>query len=125
MMILINAIYDEGSLTRDELGIFVRLLAPFAPHICEEIWESIGGEGFVSAAEWPKWDEAKTVDATVEYAVQILGKLRGTVVVNADDDKDTVLAKAKEAEKVKPFLEGKQIVKEIFVPNKLVNFVVR
>ncbi len=125
MMILINAIYDEGSLTRDELGIFVRLLAPFAPHICEEIWESIGGEGFVSAAEWPKWDDAKTVDATVEYAVQILGKLRGTVVVNADDDKDTVLAKAKEAEKVKPFLEGKQIVKEIFVPNKLVNFVVR
>ncbi len=125
MMILINAIYDEGSLTRDELGIFVRLLAPFAPHICEEIWESIGGEGFVSAAEWPKWDDAKTVDATVEYAVQILGKLRGTVVVNADDNKDTVLAKAKEAEKVKPFLEGKQIVKEIFVPNKLVNFVVR
>jgi len=125
MMILINAIYDEGSLTRDELGIFVRLLAPFAPHICEEIWESIGGEGFVSAAEWPKWDDAKTVDATVEYAVQILGKLRGTVVVNADDDKDTVLAKAKEAEKVKPFLDGKQIVKEIFVPNKLVNFVVR
>jgi len=125
MMILINAIYDEGSLTRDELGIFVRLLAPFAPHICEEIWESIGGVGFVSVAEWPKWDDAKTVDATVEYAVQILGKLRGTVVVNADDDKDTVLAKAKEAEKVKPFLEGKQIVKEIFVPNKLVNFVVR
>ena len=125
MMILINAIYDEGSLTRDELGIFARLLAPFAPHICEEIWESIGGEGFVSAAEWPKWDDAKTVDATVEYAVQILGKLRGTVVVNADDDKDTVLAKAKEVEKVKPFLEGKQIVKEIFVPNKLVNFVVR
>jgi leucyl-tRNA synthetase len=125
MMILINAIYDEGSLTRDELGIFVRLLAPFAPHICEEIWESIGGEGFVSAAEWPMWDDAKTVDATVEYAVQILGKLRGTVVVNAVDDKDTVLAKAKEVEKVKPFLEGKQIVKEIFVPNKLVNFVVR
>jgi len=125
LMILINAIYDEGRLTRDELGIFVRLLAPFTPHICEEIWESLGGKGFVSAAEWPKWDEAKTVDATVEYAVQVLGKLRGTVTVNADDDKDAVLAKAKEVEKVKPFLDGKQIVKEIFVPNKLVNFVVR
>ncbi len=125
LMILINAIYDEGSLTRDELGTFARLLAPFAPHLCEEIWESIGGEGFVSVAEWPKWDEAKTVDATVEYAVQILGKLRGTVTVNADDDKDTILAKAKEVDKVKPFLEGKQIVKEIFVPGKLVNFVVR
>ncbi len=125
MMILINAIYDEGSLTRDELGIFVRLLAPFAPHLCEEIWESIGGKGFVSAAEWPKWDDAKTVDATVEYAVQVLGKLRGTVIVNADDGKDVILAKAKEVDKVKPFLDGKQIVKEIFVPGKLVNFVVR
>jgi len=125
LMILINAIYDKGSLTKDELGIFARLLAPFAPHLCEEIWESIGGAGFVSLAAWPAWDESKTVDATVEYAVQVLGKLRGTVMVNADDDKETVLAKAKAAEKVAPFLEGKQIVKEIFVPNKLVNLVVR
>ncbi len=125
MMILINAIYDHGSLTKDELGIFVRLLSPFAPHICEEIWEALGNNGFCSVAEWPKYDEAKTVDSTVEYAVQVLGKLRGTVVVNANDDKDTVLAKAKAVDKVVPFLEGKTIIKEIFVPNKLVNFVVK
>ena len=125
MMILINAIYDYGSLTKDELGIFVRLLSPFAPHICEEIWESLKNKGFASVSEWPSYDESKTVDSTVEYAVQVLGKLRGTVVVNASDDKDTVLAKAKAAEKVAPLLEGKQIVKEIFVPNKLINFVVR
>ena len=125
MMILINAIYDHGSLTKDELGIFVRLLSPFAPHICEEIWETLGNKGFCSVAEWPKYDEAKTVDSTVEYAVQVLGKLRGTVVVNANDDKDTVLAKAKAVDKVVSFLEGKTIVKEIFVPNKLVNFVVK
>ena len=125
MMILINAIYDHGSLTKDELGIFVRLLSPFAPHICEEIWEGLGNKGFCSVAEWPKYDEAKTVDSTVEYAVQVLGKLRGTVVVNANDDKDTVLSKAKAVDKVVPFLEGKTIIKEIFVPNKLVNFVVK
>ena len=125
MMILINAIYDHGSLTKDELGIFVRLLCPFAPHISEEIWESIGGKCLCSVAEWPTYDESKTVDSTVEYAVQVLGKLRGTVVVNATDDKDTILAKAKEVDKVIPFLEGKTIVKEIFVPGKLVNFVVR
>ncbi|MBO5039722.1 MAG: leucine--tRNA ligase [Clostridia bacterium] len=125
MMILINAIYDHGSLTKDELGIFVRLLSPFAPHICEEIWEGLGNKGFCSVAEWPKYDESKTVDSTVEYAVQVLGKLRGTVVVNANDDKDTVLSKAKAVDKVIPFLEGKTIIKEIFVPNKLVNFVVK
>ena len=125
MMILINAIYDHGSLTKDELGIFVRLLSPFAPHICEEIWEGLGNKGFCSVSEWPKYDEAKTVDSTVEYAVQVLGKLRGTVVVNANDDKDTVLSKAKAVDKVVPFLEGKTIIKEIFVPNKLVNFVVK
>ena len=87
--------------------------------------EQNGGEGFCSVAEWPEYDEAKTVDSTVEYAVQVLGKLRGTVIVNANDDKDTVLAKAKAVDKVVPFLEGKTIVKEIFVPNKLVNFVVK
>ncbi len=125
MMILINAIYDHGSLTKDEFGIFVRLLSPFAPHICEEIWEALGNRGFCSVAEWPRYDEAKTVDSTVEYAVQVLGKLRGTVVVNANDDKDTVLSKAKAVDKVVPFLEGKTIIKEIFVPNKLVNFVVK
>ncbi len=125
MMILINAIYDCGHLTREELGTFARLLAPFAPHLSEEIWESLGGEGFVSLAAWPTWDESKTVDKTMEYAVQVLGKLRGTVTVNADDDRETVLRKAKESEKIAPFLAGKQVVKEIFVPGKLVNFVVK
>ena len=125
MMTLINAIYDHGSLTADELGIFVRLLCPFAPHISEEIWESLGNKNLCSIAQWPEYDESKTVDATVEYAVQVLGKLRGTVIVNAADDKDTVIAKAKTVDKVIPFLEGKQIVKEIVVPGRLVNFVVR
>ncbi|MBQ7125353.1 MAG: class I tRNA ligase family protein, partial [Clostridia bacterium] len=125
MMTLINTIYEVGSLTKDELEIFVKLLSPFAPHICEEIWESLGNDGFVSLAKWPEWDESKTVDATVEYAVQILGKLRGTITVPADAERDAILEIAKKSEKIAPMLEGKTIVKEIFVPKKLVNFVVK
>ena len=125
MMTLINTIYDVGSLTKDELEIFVKLLSPFAPHVCEEIWESLGNTDFVSTAKWPEWDESKTVDATVEYAVQILGKVRGTITVPADADKDTILEIAKQSEKIAAMLEGKTIVKEIFVPKKLINFVVK
>ncbi len=125
LMSLINEIYDCGSLTRDELEIFIRLLSPFAPHLCEEIWESLGNRGFASVAAWPEWEESKTVDASVEYAVQILGKLRGTITVPADADRDAVLAAAKASERIAPQLEGKQLIKEIFVPGKLVNFVVK
>ncbi len=125
LMTLINSIYDHGSLTKDELEIFAKLLAPFAPHICEEIWEYLGNDGFISIAKWPEWDENKTVDDTVEYAVQVLGKLRGTVTVPADAEKETVLSIAKTSDKIAPIIEGKNIVKEIFVPNKLVNIVIK
>ncbi|MBR6427326.1 MAG: leucine--tRNA ligase, partial [Clostridia bacterium] len=125
MMTLINEIYDHGSLTTDELGVFVRLLCPFAPHVCEEIWENIGGKGFCSVAEWPEWDESKTVDETVQYAVQVLGKLRAVIEVPAEADREQVLAAAKADPKVSQFTNGKTVVKEIFVPNKLVNIVVK
>ena len=125
MMSLINDIYDAGTLTRDELGIFVRILCPFAPHICEEIWEMLGHEGFASAAEWPAWDEAKTVDATVTYAVQVNGKLRATLDLPKDMDKDSAIAAAKQEPKVIQFTEGKTVVKEIFVPGKIINIVVK
>ncbi len=125
LMTLINTIYDAGSLTKDELEIFVKLLSPFAPHICEEIYASLGNDGFVSMASWPQWDEAKTVDSSVEYAVQIMGKLRGTVMAPADAERDEVLSLVKADGKIAPFLDGKQIVKEIFVPKKLVNLVVK
>ena len=125
MMSLINEIYDVGSLTRDELGIFVRILCPFAPHICEEIWETLGNEGFASLAAWPEWDEEKTVDATVTYAVQVNGKLRNTLDLPKDIDKETALAAAKADAKIKQFIDGKTVVKEIFVPGKIINVVVK
>ncbi|MBE6670918.1 MAG: leucine--tRNA ligase [Ruminococcaceae bacterium] len=125
MMTLTNDIYDKGSITKDELMTFVKLLCPFAPHLCEEIWETLGGEGFCSLAEWPVYDEAKTIDSTVEIAVQINGKLRGTLMIPAEISKEDALATVKNDEKIKPFIEGKTIIKEIFVPKKLVNLVVK
>ena len=125
MMSLTNDIYENGSLTTDELGIFVRLLCPFAPHICEELWERLGGKGLCSLAPWPVYDESKTKDDTVTIAVQICGKLRDTVQAPVDSDQATVEALAKASEKIAKAIDGKQIVKEIYVKNKIFNIVVK
>ena len=125
MMSLINEIYEVGLLTNDELGIFVRLLCPYTPHLAEEIWELLGNTELCALAPWPVYDEAKTVDNTVEIALQVNGKLRGTVFVAKDIAKDDLLAVAKSDEKVAAMIEGKTIVKEIVVPGKIVNIVVK
>jgi len=125
MMTLLNEISDLGHLTLDELETFIAILNPFAPHITEEIWEMIGGEGLLSLHAWPRYDEAKTVDATVEIAVQISGKLKSTVRIAADAGKDDAIAAAKADEKIAALLEGKTIVKEIYVPGKIVNIVAK
>ncbi len=125
LMSLLNDIYSAGKLDKETLSIFVRLLCPFAPHICEEMWETIGGEGFASLAKWPEYDEAKTVNQTLEIGVQVNGKLRSTIVIPNGADKDVVLGIARDDEKIKFATEGKTIVKEIYVPNKIVNIVVK
>ena len=125
LMALINDIFDHGSITRDEFVTFITLLCPFAPHLCEELYESVGGTAILSLVEWPTYDEAKTVDNTIEIAVQVLGKLRGTITVGANDSKDDILTAAKADGKIASFIDGKTIVKEIYVPGKLVNFVVK
>ena len=125
MMGLLNDIYDKGTLTRDELGILVRLLCPFAPHLAEEMWQDLGGKGLCSLAEWPEWDEAKTVDSTVEVAVQVNGKVRATVELPLNCPAADAIAAAKENEKILPFIEGKTVIKEISIPNKIINIVVK
>ena len=125
LMGLINDIYAVGKLDKESVSIIIRLLCPFAPHICEEMWETIGGEGYASLAAWPEYDEAKTVNDTIEIGVQVNGKLRSTIVIPTGADKDTVLGIAKDDEKIKFATEGKTIVKEIYVPNKIVNLVVK
>jgi leucyl-tRNA synthetase len=125
MMGLLNEIYENGSLTNEQLITFIKVLCPFAPHLCEEMWESLGGEGFCSLASWPTYDEAKTVDQTVEMAIQINGKVRGKVELPLNADRDTALAGAKAVPAVAAAIEGKTLVKEIVVPNKIINIVVR
>ena len=123
MMGLINTIYAKGSITKDELEIFIKLLSPFAPHLTEEIWAFLGNEGFLSVAKWPEYDEAKTVDDEIEVAVQVNGKTREVVKVSKDIDKDGAINAGKEA--VSKWLEGATIVKEIYIPGKIVNIVIK
>ncbi len=125
MMSLVNEIYDCGTLTIDELKTFISLLCPFAPHICEELWEKLGGEGFLSLVKWPEYDEAKTKDDEIEIAVQVCGKLKGTIRIKNDTKKEDAIAAAKADPRVASALEGKQIVKEIYIPAKIVNIVAK
>lgn len=125
MMSLVNDIYDVGTLTRDELGIFVHLLCPFAPHISEEIWESLGGNGLLSLDKWPEYDEAKTVDSTVSVAVQICGKTKEIIEIAKGASEEEATAAAMASGKIASMLEGKQIVKKIFVRDRILNFVAK
>lgn len=125
LMSLINLITDHGTLTIDELKIFLLLLNPFAPHITEEIWERHGGTSFLAISDWPEYDEAKTVDTHIEIAIQVNGKLKGRLTISADLQQAAVLEAVKECTAVKEAISDRQIVKEIYVPGKLVNIVVR
>ena len=122
MMTLLNDFYKKGSITRGELKTLIILLNPVAPHITEEMWQIIGCEGRVYQQTWPEFDEAKTVESSVEIAVQINGKVKGTLGIQKDDPKDQVIAKAKEV--IADKLTG-NIIKEIYVPGRLVNIVMK
>ena len=122
MMTLLNDFYKKGSITRGELKTLIILLNPVAPHITEEMWQIIGCEGRVYQQTWPEFDEVKTVESSVEIAVQINGKVKGTLGIQKDDPKDQVIAKAKEV--IADKLTG-NIVKEIYVPGRLVNIVMK
>ena len=124
LMTMLNEFYDKG-VNKAEYKTFLALLNPFAPHITEELWQQLGETGLLSVAPWPTYDEAKTVESTVELAVQVNGKLKCTIKLAADADKQTVIDTAMAEEKVQHAIEGKQIVKQIVVPGKIVNLVVK
>ena len=124
LMTMLNEFYDKG-VNKAEYKTFLALLNPFAPHITEELWQQLGETGLLSVAPWPAYDEAKTVESTVEMAVQVNGKLKGTIKLAADADKQAAIDAALAEEKVQHAIEGKQIVKQIVVPGKIVNLVVK
>ena len=126
LMSLTGTLSDNGC-NAAELKTLLQLLSPFAPHICDELWELHGFEGICSVSQWPTYEEAKCKDSEIDMAVQINGKLRGTIHVEADLDNDTVIEAAKNDEKIARFLEksGGNIIKTIVVKNKLVNLIVK
>ncbi|MBA4687267.1 MAG: leucine--tRNA ligase [Candidatus Galacturonibacter soehngenii] len=120
MMALINEFYKKNQVTKGEFKTFITLLNPVAPHITEELWSILGFEGKIYQATWPEFDEEKTVENTIEIAVQINGKTKGTIAINREEAKEDVIAKAKE--EIADKLTG-TIVKEIYVPGRIVNIV--
>lgn len=123
MMTLINKIYEKGSVTKKELKDLTIILNPFAPHVTEEMWDVMNFGGMVNQAQWPEFDDAKTVENNVEIVLQIMGKVRSRMVVPVDMPKEKVLELAKADEKIAAAIAGKEIKKEIYVPGKLVNIV--
>ena len=125
-MALINDISNIKSINKEELRIFSILLNPFAPHVTEEVYEACKlGDGILAEAKWPEYDESKCVDDTVEIVVQVNGKIKAKLNVPVDASKDELLTFAKADEKVQAATDGMKIIKEIVVPKKLVNIVVK
>ncbi len=126
LMTLLNKIYENGKINRAELKTLIILVNPFAPHVTEEMWANCGyGEMLAKDAKWPSFDEAKCVDSTVEIVVQINGKIRARLSVPTDIESDKAIALAKKDEGIAAALEGKNIIKEIYVKGKLVNIVAK
>jgi leucyl-tRNA synthetase, eubacterial and mitochondrial family len=125
LMTWLNDVEKCGSITKEEYRIYLMLLDPFAPHICEEIWENMGFGGMIVEQTWPEYDEAKCVDETVEIAVQITGKVRARINIPADATSEQAIAAAKADPTIAGLLEGKNVVKEIYVPGRLVNIVAK
>ena len=125
MMIFVNAVYKAGKCPREYAEGLIKMLSCICPHIGEEMWSILGHSDTIAYESWPTFDESKTADDSVEVAVQVNGKLRATVLLPVNCDKDEAIATAKADEKVKAAIEGKTIVKEISVPNKIVNIVVK
>ncbi len=125
MMTILNDFYQDGSISRGELKDFLIMLYPFAPHITEEMYQNCGFGGYIHDAKWPEFDESMCKDDEIEIAVQINGKLKDRAVISADAAQDEVLELVKKNQKIAAELDGKTIVKEIYVKGKLVNIVVR
>ena len=125
MMATLNTVYEIGSITKDEIATFAKLLSPFAPHVAEEVYSFLGYDGLISISAWPVYDESKTVDDAIEMPVQVNGKVKAVITIPVNASKDDVLAIVKADSRVVAAIDGKTVVKEIVVPGKIINIVVK
>ena len=125
MMVFVNEVYKVGSCPRAYAEGFIKMISCIIPHVGEEIWQLMGHEDTIAFESWPAYDESKCAEQTFEIALQVNGKIRSRISVAADITAADALAAAKADEKVAPLLEGMQIIKELYVPGKLVNLVVK
>ncbi len=125
MMSTVNTVYDIGKISKGELAALTKLLSPFAPHLAEEIYSMLGYDSLVSLAKWPEYDESKTIDDTIDMPVQVNGKVRAVIKVANGTSNDDVLTLAKSDDKVAAAINGKTVIKEIVVPGKIVNIVIK
>lgn len=125
MMVFINEVYKANKIYKNYMEEFVKLLAPICPHICEEIWSDLGHLDTITYAAWPSYDEAKLASDSVSLVIQINGKLRDKLEVSLDASNEEIIAQALASERVKLYTDGKEIVKTIVVPKKLINIVVK
>jgi leucyl-tRNA synthetase len=124
LMSLLNDFYEQNRITRGEFKVFLILLNPAAPHITEELWIQTGFPGYLHEQQWPAWEENKITENIAEIAIQVNGRLRGVVCAQRGAVKETVKSKALENENVQKHLAGKAVLKEIYVPDQIFNFVV-
>ena len=125
MMVFINEAYKADKIYLGFIEGFIKLLSPVAPHICEEMWQSLGHNSTIAYESWPTYDEAKCKDDQVTYAVSVNGKLRDKLLLDANLDAKEVEKQALASEKIKAYTDGKEIVKIIVVPKKIVNIVIK
>ena len=126
LMILLNEFNKKGSVNKKELETYLILLTPFAPHISEEMWSKLGNTNEISISNiWPSYDESKLQGDTIEVPVQVNGKVRGKITVSQDASKEEIIEAAQEESNVKEFISGKEVVKVIYVPGKILNIVVK
>jgi len=125
MMIFTNHLITLETIPKSVLETFVKLVSPFIPHIAEELWEIMGHDETITYEPWPEYDETLAKENLISIAVQINGKLRANIEISADAEKEDILLSAKDNDRIKAYLDGKEIIKEIFVPGRLVNFVLK
>lgn len=125
LMSLLNQFYDQGEITREEAGTFLLLLNPVAPHMTEELWQDMELGGQLNQQQWVQWDEEKTIEDTVEIAVQVNGKVRGTVEVPREADQEEIKEELMQVDSIRRHLDGREIIREIYIPGRIMNIVVR